>query len=132
MVKSCVIGQGEGMSALLQSRNTALGLPLAKAFKDLGVAQGNDKEGKALLRKQWGGSTQRMAFISRLAVDFGGRGKFLANSAMAAGAYGAAAGPVTLTTATWLRKWAVHAVWRGGAQYSRRPPLHHPTPALAS
>ena len=33
---------------------------------------------------------------------------------MAAGAYGAAAGPVTLTTATWLRKWAVHAVWRGG------------------
>ena len=55
-----------------------------------------------------------MARIAKLAVDFGGRGKFLADSAMAAGAYGAGAGPVTLTTATWLRRWAVHAVWRGG------------------
>ena len=110
MVKSCVIGQGEGMSDLLQSRHTALGLLLAKAFKDLGVAQGNVKEGKDLLLKRWRGSTQRMARISRIAVDFGGRGKFLASSAMATGAYGAAAGPVTLTTTTWLRKWAVHAV----------------------
>ena len=67
-----------------------------------------------MVQKRWDVSVQRMTRIGRLAVDFGERGKFQANSAMAAGTYGAGAGPTTTVTAAWLRRWAVHSVWRSG------------------
>ena len=33
---------------------------------------------------------------------------------MATGAYGAGMHPTNATTAAWLRRWAMHAAWRGG------------------
>ena len=110
MTKSCVLGQNQAMIDLLRGRDTALGLPVAHAFKDLGVAQGRGSESRIIMRKRWHVATQRMARIAKLAVDFGSRGKFLANRAMVAGAYGAGAGPTSVTAAAWLRRWAVHAV----------------------
>ena len=114
MTKSCVLGHDRAMTGLLQERITQLKLPVAHAFKDLGVAQGRSQESRVIRQKRWSNAIQRMARIGRLAVDFAGRGKFLASSALAAGAYGASVGPTAATTAAWLRRWAVHAVWRGG------------------
>ena len=66
------------------------------------------------MQKRWAAAIQRMKRIGGLAVDLSGRGKFLANNAMAAGTFGAGVAPTTATTAVWLKRWAMHAVWRGG------------------
>ena len=113
-VKSCVVGHNHKMTQLLAGRESALGLPAKRSFKDLGVAQGTGTESRHMVQKRWDTAVQRMTRIGRLAFDFQGRGKFQATSAMAAGTYGAGAGPTTAVTAAWLRRWAVHSVWRGG------------------
>ena len=66
------------------------------------------------MQKRWATAIQRLWRIGGLAVDLAGRGKFLANSAMATGTYGAGVAPTSATTAAWLRRWAMHAAWRGG------------------
>ena len=66
MTKSCVLGQNQAMIDLLRGRDTALGLPVAHAFKDLGVAQGRGSESRIIMRKRWHVATQRMARIAKL------------------------------------------------------------------
>ena len=67
-----------------------------------------------MVRKRWATAIQRMRRIGALTIDLSGRGKFLSNSAMAAGTFGAGVAPTDATTAAWLRRWAMFAVWRGG------------------
>ena len=113
-MKSCVIGSNMVMQEQLRQRPSVLALPVAQAFKDLGVAQGLGVEGRVIEQNRWAAAIQRMKRIGGLAVDLSGRGKFLANNAMAAGTFGAGVAPTTATTAVWLKRWAMHAVWRGG------------------
>ena len=47
-----VLGQNQAMMDSLRARDSGMGLPLAYAFKDLGVAQGRGCESKSILRRR--------------------------------------------------------------------------------
>ena len=113
-VKSCVLGNSADLVQALQQRTLGMGLPVERTFKDLGVAQGHAKEGRAIVQKRWSAAVQRMRRIGALAMDLAGRGKFLGSSAMAAGTYGTGVAPTDACTAAWLRRWAMMAAWKGG------------------
>ena len=68
-VKSCVLGNTQEMHDCLGRRNTTLHLPVAHAFKDLGVAQGRGGESRALIRKRCAIAIQRMKRISGPAAE---------------------------------------------------------------
>ena len=118
-VKSCILGNSDAMVEALNQRVTRLGLPVARTFKDLGVAQGQQTGGSVIIRRRWTAAIQRMKRIGALSLDLKGRGKFLSSSAMAAGTYGAGVAPTDAATAAWLRRWAMFAAWKAGGWHCR-------------
>ena len=95
------------------SRGPPLAMPLVKALKDLGVAQGGGREGKELQAKRSREAFKRLEWIARAGVSRAKRARLVAGSALAAGLYGTAAHVHDHDLLPSLRRWVMHALYRG-------------------
>ena len=84
-----------------------------KTLKDLGVAQGLGKEAKDSAAKRQATLQQRTEAIAKLAVPAAKAERLVAISGIPAGLYGAAARPPDADTLTCMRRWVLHACYKG-------------------
>jgi hypothetical protein len=86
---------------------------LRLTLKDLGVAQGLGKEAKEGAAKRHTTLQQRALAISTLPVSGAKAERLVAISGIPAGLYGAAARPPDADTLACMRKWVMHACYKG-------------------
>jgi hypothetical protein len=94
-------------------RGPPLELPVVPALKDLGVAQGAGRHGKELQGRRARVAFDRLALIGRLGVPRAKLGLLASGSALKAGLFGAAAHVYDSDFLQVLRRWVVHATYRG-------------------
>ena len=95
------------------SKGPPLAVPVVAALKDLGVAQGGGREGKEMQAKRSKEAFKRLEWIARAGVSRAKRARLVAGSALAAGMYGTAAHVHDHDLLPSLRRWVMHALYRG-------------------
>jgi hypothetical protein len=86
---------------------------LRLTLKDLGVAQGLGKEAREGAAKRHATLQQRTAAISMLPVSGAKAERLVAISGIPAGLYGVAARPPDADTLACMRRWVMHACYKG-------------------
>ena len=86
---------------------------LRLTLKDLGVAQGLGKEAKEGAAKRHATLQQRAVAISMLPVSGAKAERLVAISGIPAGLYGVAARPPDADTPACMRRWVMHACYKG-------------------
>jgi hypothetical protein len=94
-------------------RGPPLELPVVPALNDLGVAQGAGRHGKELQGRRARVAFDRLALIGRLGVPRAKLGLLASGSALKAGLFGAAAHVYDSDFLQVLRRWVLHATYRG-------------------
>ena len=84
-----------------------------KTLKDLGVAQGLGKEAKDLAARRHEVLQERTLAVARLAVQARRAERLVATSGVTAGLYGVAAHPPDSDTISCMRRWVLHACYKG-------------------
>ena len=86
---------------------------MVPALKDLGVAQGVGRHGKELQASRAKVAFDRLSLVGRLGVPRAKLGLLAGNSALTAGLFGGAAHVYDADFLQTLRRWVLHATYRG-------------------
>ena len=113
-------------------RSPPLELPVVPALKDLGVAQGAGRHGKELQAKRAKVAFDRLSLVGRLGVPRAKLGLLAANSALTAGLFGGAAHAYDADFLPTLRRWVMHATYRGSRFAQVRLFMHLVLPCKAA
>jgi hypothetical protein len=95
------------------ARSPQLQLPVLKALKDLGVAQGLGMHAKDLQASRTRTAFTRLRWVARLGLPRPALCRVVGGSALLAGMYGAASHVYDSDTLPTLRRWVMHALYRG-------------------
>ena len=98
-------------------RGPPLELPVLPALKDLGVAQGEGKPAKDLQAARAKIAFERLGWIGKLGLSRAQLARLAAASALTAGLYGAAAHVYDKDFLPAMRRWVMHAVYRGSTSH---------------
>ena len=95
------------------ARGTPLVLHVKAVIKDLGVSQGIGKEAKDLQAKRARVAFDRLGRVARLGLPRAKLGRLAGCSALTAGLFGAAAHVYDTDTLPAMRRWVMHALYKG-------------------
>ena len=107
-------------------------LPVVPALKDLGVAQGVGRHGKELQASRAKVAFDRLSLVGRLGVSRAKLGLLAGNSALTAGLFGGAAHVYDADFLQTLRRWVLHATYRGSRFAQVRLFMHLVLPCKAA
>ena len=124
LIKSGILVSHADLKATMLERPHGINVEVKDCIKDLGVAQGRAREATQLGRQRWQSATSRLGRTARLALPFGNRVKIAATSALIAATYGSAARPSPAGLLSSMRRWMMHAVWRGTTRVCAELLLH--------
>ena len=124
LIKSGILVSHEDLKAAMTELPLGTCVAVKDCIKDLGVAQGRAREATQLGRLRWQASTARLGRTAKLTLPFGSRVKIAATSALTAATYGSAARPTPAGLLSNMRRWMMHAVWRGTTRVCAELLLH--------
>jgi hypothetical protein len=117
-IKSAAFAADAKTRRELEEEVKGLGIAAQECVKDLGVVHGTSKEAYAKAKERWRTAIDRLRRIGVLPASAQRRGVFIAGSALTAGAFAVAARPMTKLMVQGMRRWVVHANYKGSSLVS--------------